>query len=225
MHGSKSPTKDSLKEGSQLLVKKSRATSTLLLEDPDNREGDSPIPVYLSCHANEEYKYIYVKEGFNVCCSKSEAPGATSEGRKLVSDKTMHLNEGIVGIVPSMDDIFGTGSRIRRLGMKDGQDSFISSLETALKVKEIKKTAINFLSTSQYMQNMYDIDIKKYLSTEKFYDSDLVADGLSLLLQANIIIIEIVGKRSAIRIPKIQTYLFQNSLFHLQHCLHLSIQL
>lgn len=184
------------------LSKEDRATSTLLLEDPDNREGDSPIPVYLSCHANEEYKYIYVKEGFNVCCSKSEAPGATSEGRKLVSDKTMHLNEGIVGIVPSMDDIFGTGSRIRRLGMKDGQDSFISSLETALKVKEIKKTAINFLSTSQYMQNMYDIDIKKYLSTEKFYDSDLVADGLSLLLQANIIIIEIVGKRSAIRIPR-----------------------
>lgn len=211
-----------------------KSISAMKFEDPDLGPGGDPNPIWLTCHNNGAYKYIYIPSHDNSpCCKGSEVTinESSPASMKSLSNVKSELKEGKYGHIAGFDKLFASISgdkpfSVRRIGINQRKNSFLECigylLYRALKMKTAKEAVGNILNRlintkyitafKQCMPEYSDDEIRDYLKNNTFYDSDLVCDGISHVMKVNIFVLDVQEKASIIRIPNYK-FMYYRTLY------------
>lgn len=197
-----------------------RSQSAMKFEDLEYIEKGEPdpSPIWITCHKNGETKYIYMKSDHHPCCKRSQNAAGTHEKatKKMVLNQHNELNPGTRGHLAGFSDLFSrypveekatTNAHAERLGISQDGNALLTAIGYLMDIDadELKQEILDVGIFGPFRQCMYDqkwYDIKRYLETQTQWDSDLVIDGISACLSVNIVVLEIVDKRSFVRLPR-----------------------
>lgn len=215
------------------LPEKVKSISAMKFEDPDLGADGDPNPIWLTCHNNGAYKYIYIpSHDDSPCCKGSEVTinETSPASMKSLSNVKSELKEGKYGHIVGFDKLFTSISdnkfSVRRIGINQQRNSFLECigylLYKAMKMKTPKEAVGNILNRlvnskyitafKQCMAEYNDDEIRDYLKNNTFYDSDLVCDGISHVMKVNIFILDVQEKTSIIRIPNYK-FMYYRTLY------------